>query len=179
MSRHGIPYVVAILLTLAAVILLSAGARQTTSVPAEPCGPPYDPSWTVTLASVFYDTLGNRNNRLPVETGLYCASPTAPHGTVLEVTANGRSAVVPVLDYGPAKRIVRRGITLDLSPALMRWLGGRGRLRVAWRVLEVWRCADGGRRFLTTPPEDEHHPCPYCQSVGIVKENQCPKLNHR
>ena len=66
--------------------------------------------------------------------GFTAAHRTLPFGTMLHVSANGRSVVVRVNDRGPftGKR------ALDLSRGAARALGiiGRGQARVAWRVAE-------------------------------------------
>lgn len=48
---------------------------------------------------------------------LVAAHPSWPFGTIVRVTniKNGRSAKVRIVDRGPAKKVQRRGVIIDLS----------------------------------------------------------------
>ena len=67
---------------------------------------------------------------------LVAAHPVHPFGTMLLVTnlENGKSVEVEVVDRGPARRVRREGVIVDLSPAAAKVLGfvsdGRARVRV-------------------------------------------------
>ena len=67
---------------------------------------------------------------------LVAAHPKLPFGTRLRVTnlANNRSVVVRVIDRGPAPRLQRDGVIIDLSHAAAERLdfvrAGRARVRV-------------------------------------------------
>lgn len=67
---------------------------------------------------------------------LVAAHPVHPFGTRLLVTnlENGNSVEVEVVDRGPARRVRREGVIVDLSPAAAKVLGfvsdGRARVRV-------------------------------------------------
>ena len=65
--------------------------------------------------------------------GLTAAHRTLPLGTMLHVSANGRSVLVRVNDRGPA---AWTGRSLDLSRGAAQALGmiGRGTARVSWRT---------------------------------------------
>jgi len=62
--------------------------------------------------------------------------PTYPFGTVVRVTnlQNGRSAKVRIVDRGPARRLRRSGVIVDVSRAVAQRLGfipaGRARVRL-------------------------------------------------
>jgi rare lipoprotein A len=70
---------------------------------------------------------------------MVAAHPSLPFGTVVRVTnvKNGRSTSVRIVDRGPAKRIQRRGIIIDLSHGAARQLGfvAQGRTPVRLDVL--------------------------------------------
>ena len=67
---------------------------------------------------------------------LVAAHPSLPFGTVARVTnlENGRAVKVNVVDRGPAKRIQRRGVIIDLSTAAAKKLGfikkGKAKVRI-------------------------------------------------
>ncbi len=46
---------------------------------------------------------------------LTCASWFYPFGTLLQVTSGLRTVLVTVTDRGPARRLVERGVVIDLS----------------------------------------------------------------
>ena len=72
-------------------------------------------------------------------TGMFAAHPTLPFGTILRVTnlATQRSVDVTVIDRGPARRLRRRGVIVDLSQAAAKALGfvHDGRTPVTVRVV--------------------------------------------
>lgn len=76
---------------------------------------------------------------------LVAAHPVHPFGTMLLVTnlENGKSVEVEVVDRGPARRVRREGVIVDLSPAAARLLGfvSDGRARV--RVVRLSKDAEG------------------------------------
>ena len=67
---------------------------------------------------------------------LVAAHPSLPFGTVAKVTnlENGRTIKIHVVDRGPAKRIQRRGVIIDLSTAAAKKLGffkkGKAKVRI-------------------------------------------------
>lgn len=67
---------------------------------------------------------------------LVAAHPSLPFGTVARVTnlENGRTVKINVVDRGPAKRIQRRGVIIDLSTAAAKKLGffkkGKAKVRI-------------------------------------------------
>lgn len=69
---------------------------------------------------------------------LTCASWDYPLGATLEITSGGRSVHVTVTDRGPAKRLVARGVVIDLTRAAFERLGDldRGHLPVEIRRLD-------------------------------------------
>ena len=72
---------------------------------------------------------------------LTAAHPSLPLGTVAKVTnlANGRSVQVEINDRGPAKRIQRRGIVIDLSLGAAKKLGfvKKGKTAVKIDILQL------------------------------------------
>ena len=71
---------------------------------------------------------------------LVAAHPSLPFGTVARVTnlENGRAVKVNVIDRGPAKRIQKRGVVIDLSTAAAKKLGfiKQGKTKVRIDVLK-------------------------------------------
>ena len=67
---------------------------------------------------------------------LVAAHPSLPFGTVARVTnlENGRTVKINVIDRGPAKKIQRRGVIIDLSTAAAKKLGffkkGKAKVRI-------------------------------------------------
>ena len=93
----------------------------------------------VGLASFYARSLHGRKTASGVPfdaNALVAAHPVHPFGTRLRVTnlENGNSVEVEVVDRGPARRVQREGVIVDLSPAAARVLGfvsdGRARVRV-------------------------------------------------
>ena len=71
---------------------------------------------------------------------LVAAHPSLPFGTVAQITnlENGRTINVHVVDRGPAKRVQRRGVIIDLSTAAAKKLGflKKGKAKVRINVLK-------------------------------------------
>lgn len=71
---------------------------------------------------------------------LVAAHPSLPFDTIARVTnlENGRTVKIRVVDRGPAKRIQRRGVIIDLSTAAAQKLGfiKKGKAKVRLDVLK-------------------------------------------
>jgi rare lipoprotein A len=73
------------------------------------------------------------------QNALVAAHPNFPFGTVVRVTnlANGRRAIVRIVDRGPAATAQKEGVLIDLSSGAARSLGvtAKGRAKVRLEVL--------------------------------------------
>lgn len=121
------------------VLALLVGFRAACAKPEpQACGPERSlADYTATKASFFTDHHGAWGKLDPVS-GLYLACWHLARGTRVELRANGYVCTAVVADRGPARRLVRRGRTLDLSPATFSRLANRraGVVRVAYRTLD-------------------------------------------
>jgi rare lipoprotein A len=86
--------------------------------------------------SSYFDRRRTADGRRFDNDSMVAAHPTYPLGTVVRVTnlKNHRSVTVRIVDRGPAPRIRRRGVIIDVSRAAAESLGfvraGRTRVRV-------------------------------------------------